>query len=265
VRRLWEIDAARTAAILMMVTYHAGFDVWWLAAGADIDPSAGGWRALQVATGSSFMFLVGLSHAVASRRKRERGLGGAALWRHHARRAGQVLGAALLVTAVTYAALGGEDYVRFGILHCIGTTMLLLPLLVRLGPWVNAVAAIAVIAAGKALEDTYDGNPLLLPLGWRFPAGSGTDYYPLLPWLGLAMLGLAAGLLLYPRGERGPLLARLLDGRTPRRVERITWPGRHALPIYLVHQPVLIGLVAVILVLAGVGVDPRPALVTASP
>ena len=37
---------------------------------------------------------------------------------------------------------------------------------------------------------------------------------------------------------------------------RATWPGRHALPIYLVHQIVLIGLTALALQLAGVTVDP---------
>lgn len=255
-RRLWEIDAARTVAILMMAAYHASWDVWWLAPGVDIDPFGGGWRALQVATGSSFLFIVGMSHAVAGQRQRARGVAGADLWRHHTRRAGQVLGVALLVSAGTFVALGREDYVRFGILHCIGTIMLLLPLLARLGPWVNAAAAVPVILAGKALEDAYDGNVLLFPLGWRLPDGSGVDYYPLLPWTGLAMLGLAAGLLLYPGGERGRPLGRLLDGRTPRRVGWITWPGRHALPIYLLHQPVVIAVVAVVLLLAGVEVDP---------
>lgn len=255
-KRLWEIDAARGAAILMMVAYHASWDVWWLAPGIGIDPFGGGWRALQVACGSTFLFIVGVSFAVATQRQRERGVGGAELWRHHARRAGQVLGVALVVSVGTFVALGSEDYVRFGILHCIGVIMLLLPLLARLGPVVNAVAAVPVILAGKALEGSYDGNPLLFPLGWRLPDGSGVDYYPLLPWIGLSMLGLAAGLALYPRGARGPLLARLLDGRTPPRVGWITWPGRHALPIYLLHQPLVIALVAVVLLLAGADIDP---------
>jgi len=256
VSRLWEIDGARTVAILMMVAYHAAWDVWWLAPGVDIDPFSGGWRALQVATGSSFLFIVGVSFAVATQRQRARGVTGAALWRHHARRAAQVLGVALVVSAGTLVALGPDEYVRFGILHCIGVAMLLLPLLARLGPWVNAVAAIPVIIAGKALEDAVSDVPGLLVLGWRLPDGTGVDFYPLLPWLGPVMLGLSAGLLLYPEGRRGTLVARLLDGRTPPRVAALTWPGRHALPIYLVHQPVVIALAAAVLWLAGVGVDP---------
>ena len=59
--RLWEVDVARTAAIAMMVAYHVGYDVHRLAPGVDIDPFGGGWRALQVATGSSFLTVVGVS------------------------------------------------------------------------------------------------------------------------------------------------------------------------------------------------------------
>lgn len=256
--RFWEIDAARTVAVLMMVAYHAAYDVWFLAPSADVDPFGGGWRALQVATGSSFLFLVGVSLAVANARSRRRGLAGASLWRHHARRAVEVLAAAALVSAVTRVALGPEDYIRFGVLHCIGTAMLILPLMVPLGPVVTAALALPVIVAGKALEASSVDAPLALVLGLRPPDGAGVDYYPLLPWLGPAMLGLAAGMLLYPGGERGPGLRRLLRREPGEPLRgRVTWPGRHALPIYLVHQIVLIALVAAVLTLLGVEVDPR--------
>ena len=59
--RLWEVDVVRTIAILMMVAYHIGYDANLVGPGVDIDPLSGGWLALQVATGSSFLFIVGVS------------------------------------------------------------------------------------------------------------------------------------------------------------------------------------------------------------
>jgi uncharacterized membrane protein len=258
VSRLWEIDATRTLAIAMMVAYHAAWDVWWLAPSVDIDPFGGGWRALQVACGSTFLLVVGVSFAVSTQRLEARGVTGTwARWRHHARRAVQVLGAAALVSAVTLVALGTDEWIRFGILHCIGVTMLLLPLLRPLGALGNAALGVAVILVGRlAVQGAESDVPLALVLGWTPPDGAGVDHYPLLPWAGVAMLGVAAGLLLYPGGARGPALRALLDGRTPRHARLLTWPGRHALPIYLLHQGVVIALVAAGLALAGIELDP---------
>jgi uncharacterized membrane protein len=245
--RLWEVDAARTAAIAMMVAYHTGYDVALLAPGIGIDPYDGGWRALQVATGSSFLFIVGVSLAIASGRARARGARGWALYRRHLRRAGQVAAAAALVSLATWVALG-DDYVRFGILHCIAAAMVIGPLLLPLGLW-NVPLAGAALAGGLALDSIApSGVPGLFVLG--VPATHGAvDWYPLLPWLAPMLLGLAAGRLLYPDGRRGAWGARL---PVPSGARLLGLPGRHALPIYLAHQPVLIGLVAGALAVAGV-------------
>jgi len=249
--RLWEVDAARTLAILMMVAYHAAYDVHKLAPSVDIDPFDGGWRALQVATGSSFLFVVGVSLAISNGRSRAKGLAGMALYRRHARRAAQVAAAALLVSAVTRVALG-DDYVRFGILHCIAAAMLIGPLMVRLG-WLNAVLALGVLLVGLALKDGPTSDvPGLLVLGVPPPGGAGVDWYPLAPWLAPMLLGLAAGLALYPGGRRGEWGRRL---PRPPAAAALGAPGRHALPIYLVHQPVLILIVAAALAVLGVEVS----------
>lgn len=248
--RLWEVDWARTAAIAMMVAYHAAYDVHQLAPSVDIDPFSGGWRALQVACGSSFLAVVGVSLAISNARARARGLRGAALLGRHARRAAEVAAAALVVSVVTRVALG-DEYVRFGILHCIAVAMLVGPLLVRLGWW-NAALGVAVIAVGLRLGDGASSDvPGLLVLGVP-PAEAGVDWYPLLPWLGPMLIGLAVGRALYPEGRRGAWGARL---PRPAAAGAVGAPGRHALPIYLIHQPVLIGLVAAALWLAGVEID----------
>lgn len=247
--RLWEVDAARTAAIAMMVAYHAGYDVHQLAPQLGLDPFSGGWHALRVATGSSFLLVVGVSLAVSNCRARARGLSWRGAYARHARRAAQVAAAALLVSVATRLALG-DDYVRFGILHVIAAAMLVVPLLAPLGRW-NALLGAAAVAAGAWLQSLSESDvPGLLVLGVN-PSHGAVDWYPVLPWFGPVLIGLAIGLALYPEGRRGPWGARL---REPRAASLIGLPGRHALPVYLLHQPVLLVLVAGALALAGVEV-----------
>ena len=249
--RLWEVDVVRTAAIVMMIVYHAGYDVFQLAPSVDIDPFSGGWRALQVACGSTFLGVVGVSLAISNGRARARGLSGWPLYQRHLRRAGQVAAAAVLVTVVTRIALG-DDYVRFGILHCIAAAMVVGPLLLRLG-WLNVPLGLVVLVAGLALQHGDRSDvPGLLVFGVRPPGGAGVDWYPVLPWFAPMMFGLALGLALYPQGRRGPWGRRLPE---PRHARALGAPGRHALPIYLVHQGVLIPLVAAALAIAGTEVS----------
>ena len=110
--RLWEVDVARTVGIGLMVVYHVGYDIHFLAPQVALDPFDGGWRALQVTCASTFLAVVGISYWIADQRARSRGLRGAALWRRHARRGGEVLAAALLVSVATLLALGADDAVQ---------------------------------------------------------------------------------------------------------------------------------------------------------
>ena len=250
--RLWEIDLMRTLAIGLMVVYHIAYDVHLLAPQLALDPFEGAWRALQVTCASLFLALVGVSYWVADQRSRSRGLGGVALWRRHARRGGEVLAAAVLVSLATLVALGPEDAVRYGILHLIATAVLVvLPLTVRLGAW-NGVLGAALITVGLMLKGTGSDVPGALVLGLD-PGETGVDWYPLLPWIGACLLGVAIGALLYPGGERSPWLRRLAPA--PRGAALAGAPGRHSLPIYLVHQPVLIVLTALVLAVTGTEFD----------
>ena len=245
-RRYWELDLARTAAIVMMVTYHVGYDLDFLAPSVGLEPRQGGWRALQVATGSLFLVVSGISFTVSDAAAARRGLGGAQRAAKQARRGAQVLGCGLGISLVTWLALD-DRYVRFGILHAIGASILIAPLFRPLRVW-NAALGVAVVVVGVALGSARSDVPGLLLLGVKPAGGAGVDYYPMLPWFGLFLLGIAAGTLLYPEGRPGTW-ARALRWSPP---GWVTAPGRNSLIFYLVHQPVLILALAGILSVAGV-------------
>ena len=61
------------------------------------------------------------------------------------------------------------------------------------------------------------------------------DYVPLFPWTGVLLIGIPLGHALARRGADA--LVRL--GHAP---TLLPWLGRHSLAVYLVHQPLLVGL-----------------------
>ncbi len=244
----WDaIDAARGVAIVAMVVYHAAWDLSFLkliATDAITDP---GWKAFARSIAGSFLVLVGVSLALAHARGVRRG--------PFLRRLAKIGGAALLVTAATLVAFP-DAYIFFGILHCIAVaSVLALPFL--RAPWpVTALAAIAVFAAPRFLTSPALDHPALDWLGLGAVEPITNDYVPIFPWFALVLVGLLAGRALL-RGDTAPP-ARWRAASPLSRA--LVHAGRWSLPIYLVHQPILLALFYGVLQVAG----PSPAAEAAS-
>jgi uncharacterized membrane protein len=125
-RRYFELDLLRTVAIVLMVVYHFAFDLAF-SYGWPIPVLTGGWLILQRITANLFLLLVGIGAAISHDRMQSTHRTRAEQWKHTGKRAAAIFGAALLVTGGTYV-MDPATYVRFGILHLIGTAALLLPL-----------------------------------------------------------------------------------------------------------------------------------------
>jgi len=228
--RFWEVDAARGVAILMMVAYHFTFDLYAFG-GYDVDAVTGFWARFADATASLFLFLVGVSLAISG----ARGGGG---FRKYLLRGLRVLGYGMLLTAVFL--VFGMGIVAFGILHLIGVSIILSYPLLKLR-FTNLVLGVVIFAAGLYLQaGDPTGSAWLLPFGVVPEGLSMPDYRPLLPWFGMVLIGLFIGNLVYGDGRRpaglpsaAPVLARPLLPL-----------GRNSLAIYLVHQPVMVALLA---------------------
>lgn len=150
-----------------------------------------------------------------------------------------VLAAALLVSAVTYF-VGAPVY--WGILHLLGVCMLLYAAVRKRWeplPGIYACGAALLIFALTFMLPirVRVGVPFLFPFGLRTAAFASADYYPLLPWGALFFAAAAAG-------ERlSDMPPEKKYASAPR---ALAWLSRRSLLIYLVHQPVLLALAALL-------------------
>lgn len=171
------------------------------------------------------------------------------LGHHTLRRGATVFGAGVLVTAVTLLFMP-EDRVVFGVLTLLGSAMLLTgllePLLKKVPPAVGlAVAAVlfaltyhaadhylGIGALRLALPESLYANYFTAYLGFYPCWFYSTDYVPLVPWLFLFWCGY------FLHGVVGRTRMELLRRSV---CAPLGWMGRHSLVLYLLHQPVIFG------------------------
>ena len=214
-KRLRWLDGWRGLAVLTMIGWHFRWDLGLL----EVLPQAPMFAQPAVAVRyfiiCSFTFLSGVS---------------ARLTRNGVRRGLVTLGCAAAVSLVTWLA---GDPAWFGALHLMGCCMVLyglwgkhlqrLPELPALGAYLALFLLFHSICYGVRIS-----VPGLWMFGFRTPTFYSSDYYPLLPWGFLFLAGTVIG----GRASAWDLPAPGF----------LTWIGRRALWIYMIHQPVLLGI-----------------------
>jgi uncharacterized membrane protein len=228
--RLPFIDAARGVAVLAMVVYHFSWDLRYFGyITADVAEGPG-WRLFARAIAGSFLFIVGIGLYLSTRSGWN--------WRRYVRRLGVIVAAALAITIVTWFVFR-DSFIFFGILHLIAVASVLAIPFVRAPVSIVLAAAVICFAAPALLAGPAFDHPALLWLGLASYFPRTNDFVPLFPWFGVVLLGIAAAQLAPRFATIPPPMPRWL-------VEphwTLLWAGRHSLGIYLLHQPILFGLV----------------------
>lgn len=266
-KRIWELDALRGLAVILMVFDHLTFDLsqlsWYFT-----DVGDGSMAALErwsVAFQKSavrfwghyvfvtvFLLLVGISCTFS---------------RSNSKRALQVLGCGFAVTIVTryLVTLGMLDQtIIWGILQVIGFGILLYAVADAFNNrYVLLLAGAGFILAGILIDWVNVPMADEIPYGltrWEeivwFVKNNlaevmwglkwyGPDCFGILPCAGVVLVGGYIGKTFY--AERRSLLPGL-DGGWNR---PLTFVGRHAIVVYLAHQPLALGLVLLLGLLCG--------------
>ena len=227
-KRFWEIDLVRTVALLGLLFFHTRELLYHFDLCAE--PLASGvWFYIRAVNAGLFIFSAGVALTIAySRGKRMssfmlRGL--------------KIFGLGMLITLLSLLVVP-EEYVRFGILHFFGIAFILVPFFLRFR-YINLILGAAVMAAGIFLGSTSADFPWLLWLGLRPHHFRTMDYFPLLPWFGIFLVGMFCGKMLYPQGNRR---FNIPEFNNPV-ASALTLPGRHPLVIYIAQWPILIGVI----------------------
>jgi uncharacterized membrane protein len=236
VDRFWEVDAARGVAIIMMVVYHSTYDLDTLG-GYDIQSTTGSWAHFADVTAGLFLFLVGVSLTISRART---SLTGWRLFGKYLARGLRILAYGVVLTIVFLAL--GMGVVVFGILHLIGISIILAYPFLGLR-FTNLVLGVLIFVAGQyILVQGLDSQSFwLLPFGVVPEGVIMPDYRPLLPWFGVVLIGLFFGNVVYGDGRRPAVL----EDKAPVLARPLLQPGRNSLFIYVIHQPIIIALLAV--------------------
>ena len=152
--------------------------------------------------------------------------------------------AAIASVAIHFFVRDG-NYMLFNFLPMMGISMIICIPFLWLGKW-NIIPAAILIWAGFAIKSIHTGPIWLLPLG-VLPDGMfyPRDYFPLLPWVGVMLLGVAIGSVLYPSGVRR---FHIPDAGSLGKAFALV--GRHTLAIYLLHLPIIAAILYVIMVVS---------------
>ena len=226
------LDSIRGLLLIMMIVYHTMFDVMVMGDG-DFSIRNTACYIFQQSIGWGFIFLSGMCRAIGKR---------------HLRRGLIVLGAAAVVSAVTYIFTPGQA-INFGVLVLLGSSMLIMIPLEKLikdsyAPFGFLVSLVLFFLFRNAsrgnlgfeglvflnLPDFLYQNYATAYLGFPPADFMSGDYYPLIPWFFLYLCGYffwkyfgVKESLQKPFSVKIPVLSFL---------------GRHSLLVYLIHQPV---------------------------
>lgn len=229
--RFARVDALRGAAMLWMAAFHLAFDLnhfRWLTPVQNFyrDPL---WTWQRVAIVSLFLFTAGVGQAIAQGRE----LPSARFWRRWA----QIVGCAVLVSLGSWL-MFPQSYITFGVLHAIAVMLLLLRWLGRFDAPVLLALVLVALVLPEVFQHAWFDSRWTNWMGLVTHKPRTEDYVPLLPWLGAMLLGFAAG----RRAER--LRPVWFTAPVPAWLRPLARLGQWPLTFYMVHQPVLIALVA---------------------
>jgi len=231
--RFWEIDGARGIAVIMMIVYHIFFDLNFLQI-VSIPLTSLSFQLFLYPIGSLFLFIVGISLVLSYQTYEKKHLRIPAFSKYFWRGVFLFL-IALLITLATWI-YPHQGYIVFGVIHCISVCIILSYWFIS-KPIFSLFIGCIIVVLGVIFAQVTIESPYLFWLGLR-PAGFySLDYFPLCPWFGVVLIGIFTGTYLSPILQQKYRCSQTI----PTLAHPFVFLGKHALLIYIIHQPVIYG------------------------
>lgn len=238
--RIWLLDEIRGIDVILMCIYHLLYDLVEIF-GANLPIyHTWGMRLFQGCIVGVFVILSGIACRFS---------------KNNTRRGAICFALGMVMTLVTWLVMPSQLIV-FGVLHMLGICMvlfgLLRPLLDKIPPLVGAIVSACLFALtyytqigqlgiggfSVALPKAFYETPFLFWLGFPNIGFASADYFPLLPWLFLFICGSFLGV--YVKAMKMPRFFYACHSKA------LALIGRNTLIIYLVHQPIIYGILYII-------------------
>ncbi|TRZ87586.1 MAG: DUF1624 domain-containing protein [Methanosarcinales archaeon] len=179
---------------------------------------------------SIFIFMSGVTSYISYERNKEK------LTRKYFIRGINLLFFASLITLFSYVFVP-QYTIFFGILHFFAVSSFLIPFFIKFNK-LNLIAGLSIILSGVYLQQQTFNFSYLFWLGFVPENLSTFDYFPLIPWFGVILLGVYYGRY---------IIEKTANIMFKRKIPSIfTFLGKHSLTVYLFHQPALILLLIVL-------------------
>lgn len=232
------IDLARGFAILLMFIYHFSYDLDYFGFIQANFNNGEFWIYFRMLIVTLFLTLMGISLYLASYKGLNK--------KRFKQRLILLIVYALLVTISSWV-MFPNAMILFGILHFIAVASILGLVFVRRGV-INLFLGIAIILIGQIVEFPIFNYLYLHWIGMMTQLPVTVDYVPIFPWFGIVLVGMYLGQLISQR----PADTFLLRWKSQHPLSKLmTLGGRHSLHIYMLHQPLFLGILYIINMIIG--------------
>ncbi len=239
--RFWEIDTYRGVAIILMIIYHVLFDLTYLNI-YQINLHQFAFRLYLYPIGTSFLLLVGISLTLSYSRHQD-DMVQSEQFKRIVFRGLKIFSFGMLITVTTWFLIG-DGFIVFGVLHCIGLSIILsYPFLRYQRPVPIVILGLLIVILGIILRFFVFDFSYLLWLGFIPRSFYTLDYFPLFPWFGVILIGISLGKQFYKNRKRR---FHINDYSHLPPVRFLSNLGKHSLLIYLLHQPIILAILVLI-------------------
>ncbi|MEN3142875.1 heparan-alpha-glucosaminide N-acetyltransferase [Ochrobactrum sp. WV_118_8] len=230
IARVYMVDAWRGLAIAGVVLFHFVWDLEFTGfiSGVAYHPL---WLGFGRVLAGSFVMLVGVSLALSSRSPFRPSA--------YLLRLTKIGVAAAAITLVTWYVFPAT-FIYFGILHAIAVATLVGTLFQRTPWWLSLASGVGMLVVPSLWQSELFDTRWLAWIGFAQNVPPSNDFVPIFPWVGITLIGMSGAKVLVDKGKEYALDRLVPAGRHG---NKLAWMGRHSLTIYLLHQPIMLGII----------------------